>query len=248
MSTEAQVESSEKTVDELHAEIARLRGDLLTIARRVSHDLLSPLGGIISAGDALKESLTDQVSVAQANAVLNSSEELSRLIKRVSFFTQACAVERSPQLMDMNEAVAPALMRLTMQIMSTGATISKPASWPEINGVEDRLQAVWWNLATNALQYAGAAPQIELGWREENGQFRFWVSDNGPGVSSGKLRNLFTPFHRLHELDAPRGLGLAMVQRLVELQGGHCGYESNSRGGACFFFILPGTKADSVPK
>jgi len=67
----------------------------------------------------------------------------------------------------------------------------------------------------------------------------FRVRDNGAGVPAGRRSQLFVPFNLLHELNAPRGLGLPIVNRLVELMGGRCFYEAPVGGGACFFFTLP---------
>src|SRR5262249_25927336 len=74
---------------------------------------------------------------------------------------------------------------------------------------------------------------------KEEQAHRFWVRDHGPDVPAEQRKLLFHPFHRLHELDSANGLGLSIVQRLVELQGGRCGYESAAGGGACFYFALP---------
>ena len=91
----------------------------------------------------------------------------------------------------------------------------------------------------NALQHAGEKPRIELGWRREKEALRFQICDDGGGVPVELRAGLFQPFHSLHKPESTRGLGLSIVQRLVELQAGGCGYEPNPKGGACFFFTLP---------
>ena len=82
--------------------------------------------------------------------------------------------------------------------------------------------------------------RIEIGWDQQGEMYRFWVRDNGVGVPSEKRHQLFHPFNRLHETNAARGLGLPIIERMVRLQGGLCGYESLPGGGSCFFFTLPG--------
>ena len=226
---------------ELLAENARLRGDLLTVARRINHDLQTPLGGIMSAGEALKEILgeTDPSVQPMVTSALNLAEDVSRLIKRTSFVLKASACPLPPQATDMSGVVSTVLSRLESRILSRDATVSQPEAWPEVQGVAAWLEVIWWNLLANALQHAGASPQIELGWGREKAGFSFWVADNGPGVAASRLSQLFQPFHQLHASDAAGGLGLSFVQRMVELQGGECGYEANVGGGACFFFTLP---------
>jgi signal transduction histidine kinase len=106
-----------------------------------------------------------------------------------------------------------------------------------VNGVFPWLEVVWWNLLANALQFG--KDRIELGWQKENGELRFWICDNGAGVPMEKRDKLFQPFHTLHEPDAAHGLGLSIVQRLMELQGGRCRYEPRAEGGSRFYFTLP---------
>jgi len=227
---------------DLSGENARLRGDIMTVARRLSHDLRTPLGGIIAAGEALREILgeTDPGSLPLVAAALDSAEELSQLIKRTSFVLKATARPEQPKLMPMAEAVTATLQRLERRIIAKSATIAQPEIWPQVNGVSSWLETVWWNLVANALQHANKTPlRIELGWTKENEQFRFWVSDNGPGVPEGRHEKLFQPFNLLHESDAPQGLGLSIVQRLVDLHGGSCGCQANPPAGAYFFFQLP---------
>ncbi|HZL13619.1 MAG TPA: HAMP domain-containing sensor histidine kinase, partial [Verrucomicrobiae bacterium] len=80
--------------------------------------------------------------------------------------------------------------------------------------------------------------RVELGWLAEKNKFRFWAGDNGGAIPPEKIAKLFQPFHSLHEPDAAHGLGLPIVQRLMELQGGDCGYE-RAAGGGRFYFTLP---------
>ncbi len=221
-------------------EIARLRGDLLTMARRISHDLRTPLGGIITTAESLKEQLADTgAPTAAADALLQSADEISRLVKRVNLIAKASATPTAKQPVLMAEIVWSVLQQLERRILKRRATVTEPKSWPEVPGVAAWLEAIWWNLLANALQHAGDAPRIEIGWQSADDRVRFWVRDNGPGVPEARGSKLFQPFESLHELDSARGLGLPIVRRLVELQGGACGYEPNPGGGACFFFTLP---------
>jgi two-component system sensor histidine kinase/response regulator len=73
---------------------------------------------------------------------------------------------------------------------------------------------------------------------------RFWVRDNGAGLSSEDLAQLFVPFSRLDPDRAEgHGLGLSIVQRIVERLGGEAGAESEVGKGSVFFFTLPGADA-----
>jgi K+-sensing histidine kinase KdpD len=239
-------EPEQATREELLRENARLRGDLLTIAHRISHDLRTPLGGIITTGEILKEILAENSSspASLMTPLFDSVDDLAKLIENVSFVLKASANPPAKEIVKMEEIVFRTLQRLEARILKKKATISEPATWPEVNGVFTWLEVVWGNLLANALRHGKG--RIELGWREEKGAFRFWVADNGGGVAPEKHEALFHPFHALHKPNAAGGLGLSIVQRLMELQGGTCGYE-HLPDGARFFFTLPAAKNSEAP-
>ncbi len=223
----------------LERENARLRGDLLTVATRVSHDLRTPLGGIVTATEMLNEILAEQnLPTARTRMIFDSAEDLNRLIKKISFITRATANPIPKKLVRMDGIVAGALQRVESQVLKKQATITRPDSWPQVNGVAVWLEEIWWHFLTNALQHTTDKPRIELSWRQEGDRHRFEISDHGSGVPEEIRKGLFRPFHLLHEQNGAKGLGLSVVQRLVELQGGDCGYEPRP-GGSSFFFSLP---------
>jgi signal transduction histidine kinase len=224
---------------------ARLRGDLLTIANRFSHDLRTPLNYIFTAGEAMKEILVEKepAAAAIADSLLSSAEEMTQLIKRVSFVLRASASTPEKTKISMAEPVLIVLQRLESHVLKYQARIIEPAAWPEVQGVASWLEIIWWNLVMNALTHGGQKSQIELGWQGHKQAIRFWITDNGPGVSEGRRNNLFKSFDSLHEAKDFAGMGLAIVRRLVELQGGTCGHESPKSGGSLFYFTLPATSA-----
>jgi K+-sensing histidine kinase KdpD len=101
------------------------------------------------------------------------------------------------------------------------------------------LELVWTNLLLNSLQHGGPTPRIEVGWKHLETETCFWLRDSGPGVAVAKRARLFHPIDRLNELNAPRGYGLSLVQRLVELQSGTTGYHPDPAPGGSFYFTLP---------
>lgn len=220
-------------------ENSRLRGDLLTIASRVSHDLRTPLGGIVTAAEVLREMLAEvERPETLTKAILDSVDDMTRVIRQISFVTRATAQPLPVQRVDMSLVVSTALQRTERLASKRNAAIVEPSSWPEVKGVADWLEYVWRAFLTNALQHTPERVRIEVSWREEKGSLRFGVADNGGGVREDLRSTLFWPFHLLHKPEGARGLGLSIVQRLMELQGGNCGYEPLP-GGSLFYFSLP---------
>lgn len=223
----------------LERENARLRGDLLTIGSRISHDLRTPLGGIVTTTEVLREILAEKKApVTLTQVIFDSVDDQARLIEQVSFLVKATANPLPKKQVRMDEIITVTMQRLESRILKKSATVIEPASWPQINGVASWLEMIWRNFLVNALQHTGEKPRIELSWRKENAGFRFGICDNGPGVPEEIRPGLFQQFDSLYKPDSKRGLGLSIVQRLVDLQGGDCGYEPGPNG-ACFFFSLP---------
>src|SRR5882724_7841680 len=93
--------------DGLLLELARLRGDLLTVATRVSHDLRTPLGGVVSTGEMLKEILAekDPASAALADSLFTSVDEMGKLVGQIRFIAKATADPKPKERVNMGEIV-----------------------------------------------------------------------------------------------------------------------------------------------
>ena len=221
----------------LSRENARHRGELLTMARRVSHDLRTPLGGIIATMDMLAETIPAAADASKP--VFTSIDEITKLITRTSFLLRAIAQPLPCEPVAMGAVVRDALLRLERPIYQRQAVIHQPGTWPGVAGVASWIGIIWWNLMHNALHHAGPSPVITLGWDKIKDNYQFRIHDTGPGPAAKSADALFRSFHRLHDPDAPHGLGLPIVRRLTELQGGTCGYHPMTDGGGTFHFTLP---------
>jgi light-regulated signal transduction histidine kinase (bacteriophytochrome) len=105
------------------------------------------------------------------------------------------------------------------------------------------IQQVWLNLLENANKYSlpSQHPEIEVGSLQEDEQTIFFVRDNGQGFEMQYADKIFRIFHRLDHDDAldSTGVGLAIVQRILQRHGGKIWTNSQPRQGATFFFSLP---------
>lgn len=224
----------------LRREIARLRGDLCTVGRRLTHDLRTPLNSISTANQALAEDAVATGSGQELHRSISAAvKEAGGMIERVGSVLLASARPLESEPVDMEEAVWNARQRLDARLRAAGATIVGPANWPVVQGAPALLELVWVNLLANSVQHGGPAPRIELGWQHVGERTCFWLRDSGAGVPVGQQPRLFHPLDRLNELNAPRGYGLSLVQRLVELHGGSAGYDPQPLPGGTFSFTLP---------
>src|SRR5205807_3443270 len=101
------------------------------------------------------------------------------------------------------------------------------------------------NLVSNAFKFSSSRsdPRIEIGGREEGAEILYWVKDNGTGFDMQYADRLFRVFSRLHRVEEfeGTGVGLALVQRIVQRHGGRVWGEGRPNEGATFFFTLPKT-------
>jgi signal transduction histidine kinase len=148
---------------------------------------------------------------------------------------------------NMQKLVLDAMSRLKDVIHAKGAEILLPYTWPEVLGYEAWLEEVWLNYISNAIKYGGTPPVIQIGSDFlPDERIKFWIKDNGKGLSREEIELLFTKFIRLDTTRAEgHGLGLSIVKRIVEKLNGEVGVESqNIPGEGCvFYFILPLAKS-----
>ncbi|HUR60081.1 MAG TPA: ATP-binding protein [Opitutaceae bacterium] len=228
------------TLLDLRRENTRLRGDLATMGRRLTHDFRTPLSSISTANEALAEpAVATELAPDLHRAIADAVQEAGDLLARVGAVFMASARPIELQPVDMEEVVWNVRQRYDAQVHLAGATIVCPDNWPVVDGEASLLEVVWGNLLLNSLQHAGPAPRIEMGWKRLETETCFWLRDHGPGVRAGQRSRLFHPIDRLNELDAPRGYGLSLVQRLIELHFGTVGYDPEPVPGGTFFFTLP---------
>ncbi len=133
------------------------------------------------------------------------------------------------------------------QIAERGAEVEIEPDLPVVYGDRSRLLEVFQNLVDNAVKFMGdqPAPRIEIGSRTApgvgaGGEAVLYVRDNGRGIDPRYHAKIFGLFERLDIGTEGTGIGLALVQRIVELHGGRIWVESEGTGrGSTFYFTLP---------
>jgi signal transduction histidine kinase len=150
-------------------------------------------------------------------------------------------VELEP--LDMEVILSEVNKRLAHTIQEYQAELVFPEAWPKAFGYAPWVEEIWVNYLSNALKYGGRPPRVELGaTKQADGMVRFWVRDNGPGLSRAEQSRLFVPFTKLAQVRVEGfGLGLSIVRRIVDKLGGQVGVESEGvpGRGSTFSFTLP---------
>jgi PAS domain S-box-containing protein len=232
--------------ERLLEEQKRLIEELNTYAHTVAHDLKNPLGVIVGyatlldrAGADMSAEQFQEVTGLMIRTAFKMESIISALLLLANVRSQG-DVEIGP--LDMAKVVDSALARLSDEIEGAQAEVVKPAAWPVAQGYAHWVEEVWVNYLENAIKYGGTPPRIELGADEAvDGLVRFWVRDNGAGLTEEATACLFQEFSRLkeHREVEGHGLGLAIARRIVAKLGGTVGVESEVGRGSLFHFSLP---------
>jgi len=230
------------------AELQASNEELDAFAHTVAHDLKAPLNVIVGYSAVLEE---DYATMPQEElrlylgTIAQYGHKMSNVIDELFLLASARRmdeVEVGP--LDMAHIVAEAHARLAYLIREHQAEIILPESWPVALGYAPWVEEVWVNYLSNAIKYGGRPPRVELGAVEQaDGTVRFWVRDNGPGLSPEDQARLFVPFTQLRQVRAEgHGLGLSIVLRIVQKMGGQVEVESQIGQGSVFAFTLPGER------
>ncbi len=241
------------------AELETSNKQLDAFADAVAHDLKGPLSTMIGYAEMLKltagELSLDEI-LQHLDTFLRTGYRMTRIVDALLLLAKVYRQEDvTLDTFDMNMAVGEALLQVQSALEARDGVISVPEDWPWASGYMPWVIEVWINYLTNAIKYGGTPPRIELGYdfpaadAPSDGAdtpigsrfVRFWVKDNGPGLSVTQTARLFTPFTRLHPSRASgHGLGLSIVHRIVVRLGGQVGVDSTPEGGSTFWFTLPG--------
>jgi two-component system sensor histidine kinase/response regulator len=248
-----------------NAELEASNADLNAFAHTVAHDLKNPLSTVIGFSSLLETRFTRMEPEKIADSlqrITRTGYKMRDIIDELLLFAsirQTDAVQTHP--LDMGAIVTEVLGRLEPQTQEKRAEIIVPEAWPTASGHVAWIEEVWMNYIGNALKYGGDAsanipPCVELGFTpsdpasstfnppisDPQSSITFWVHDNGPGLMPDEQVKAFMPFTRFHQEKAEgHGLGLSIVQRIVEKLGGQVGVESAGvpGEGCTFWFTLP---------
>lgn len=229
---------------DLQRELVQKNYELDAFAHTVAHDLKNPLNTIVGSMQLLefarKNGDTDKfdeliTTVWKAASKTTDIIEALLLLAGTSQHTQLFI-----SLFNMGTVISKVKERLNFMLKELHGKLSMPEQWPFVAGYPAWVEEIWVNYISNALKYGGTPPLVELGMDDSEDSVRFWVRDNGPGLSQAEQAKLFIPFTRLHTHRAEgHGLGLSIVQNIVSKLGGQAGVESTLGQGSTFYFTLP---------
>jgi PAS domain S-box-containing protein len=244
---------AEEALQRYAAELEQRNEELDAFAHTVAHDLHNPLSVIVGFADTLQEdfaAIPRERFNEYLETIARNGRTMSNIIDELLLLAGVRLMEVEMDPIDMVWVAAEAQQRLAYMVQQYRANVILPPeeSWPVAVGYAPWVEEVWVNYISNAIKYGGSPPRVELGGTEQaDGMMRFWVRDNGRGLTLEEQERLFIPFTRLDRVRAKgHGLGLSVVRRIVERLGGQVGVESATGQGSVFYFTLPGTASSGL--
>jgi PAS domain S-box-containing protein len=237
-------EELEQRVIERTAQLEAANKELESFSYSVSHDLRAPLRAIDGFSRILVEDYSASLppnELRYLQLIRTNTTGMGDLIDDLLAFSRLSRQPFNKQI------VQPMLVvREALRIVQSDQAAPQPriiiGELPECEADPALLKQVWINLLSNAIKYTRKqpVPQIEVGFKYVDGATVYFVRDNGVGFDMQYADKLFGVFQRLHRAEdyEGTGVGLAIVQRIIQRHGGRIWAEAIPNVGATFYFTL----------
>jgi PAS domain S-box-containing protein len=233
---------------EAEEELRKINQELENFVNVVSHDLKTPIISIQGFSSRLLKKYDEKLGAKgkdylqqiktgadRMESLVSDLLSLSRAGRVVSTFTEA------PSL----EIARNAASSLRDRVEENGIELVIADNLPTIYCDAERMYQVFQNLLVNAIKFVRGTknPRIEVAYEDKGDFHQFSVGDNGIGIDPKYHQTIFEMFRRLEETENPEGsgLGLTIVDRIINNHGGKVWVESEKARGATFYFTLPKT-------
>lgn len=227
---------------QISAELVRSNRELEQVAYGASHDLKAPLRGIATVCDWLEDDLGDAMTEdarKHLGQLRSRVRRMGAIVDGILAFARVGQTRAQPESTDIGD-----LLRDVVELLHPpdGAIIQIAPGMPVARVQRQLIEQVFSNLIGNALKYGRRADvRVDVGASETDRFFEFWITDNGPGIAPQHHERIWSLFQRLESQEQIEGtgVGLALVKKIVEGQGGRAWVESQAGHGATFRFLWP---------
>jgi signal transduction histidine kinase len=234
-------------------QLAHANKELDAFSYSISHDLGAPLRAISGFTAILRDEHGASLAPGGRDAldrIARNGQRMGQMIEDLLRFSRCGRQPLAKVHVDVSALVSEVVAELREQQPGRSIDVSI-ASLPYCVGDPSLLRQVFVNLLSNAFKFTRETPQarIEVGFAEFAFGPAYFVRDNGAGFDMRYAERLFNVFTRLHRSTQYEGtgVGLSIVQRIVERHGGRIGFDAKPKEGACFYFSIPGAGRTSAP-
>jgi len=226
-------------------EIERRNKELDDFTYVVSHDLKEPLVTIEGYGKILHSDFQKELGptgIDYLKSMINSANRMKKFIDDLLALTRLSRVTESFRPTQIGKLIEEVKGDLEFALREKNVRFVIPDVMPTITCNESQMKLVFRNLISNAIKFNDKpAPEIVIGYEEDPGDYKLFVQDNGIGIEPQYFEKIFGIFQRLHRSEdyGGTGVGLTIVQKIIDLHEGRIWVESKIGEGTTFFFTIP---------
>ncbi|MDH5716263.1 MAG: response regulator [Spirochaetia bacterium] len=230
---------NEAQQEKLLKKIAFINKELKEFAHIVSHDLKTPLRSINSLASWIKEDYYNVID-EKGKKYLDDMQEKARLMHSLidGILRYSLAGEEKEEKVKIDIKY---LLSEILRILSPTENIKFifETEFPRLYFEKNRIEQIFLNIISNAVKYNDKEKGvIKVGCKSEEGFWKFYIIDNGPGMPK-VVENNIKNMNKLLTQNNGSGIGLSIVKKLVNLYGGEVSITSVKKKGTSFYFTLP---------
>jgi len=244
---EEELEKLNKDLEAAVRELRQANEELQDFAHVTAHDLKTPLRAIGTLADWLLKDYADKFDEQgrqKVKLLVQRAVQMSALIDDILRYSRIGHDGMKKRLVDLNTILSEVIAGIDP---SEHIEISVENELPVLMCERTQILQVFQNLLSNAVKYMDKPRgQIKIGCVERDGFWEFSVNDNGPGIDKRHYERIFKLFQTLSPCDGVEntGIGLSIVKKIVELNGGSVSVKSEVGEGSTFVFTLPKQNSD----
>jgi len=229
-------------VAERTEELNNVNKELKDFAYIVSHDLKAPLRGINELSNWISEDYSDVLDKEgkeNLGLLRERTERMNSMIQGILEYSRVGRTELEAEKIDLNNLVEGVIDLLAPP---DNIKITIEDKLPEYSANRTRLSELFQNLISNAIKYTDKPEGIiKINCTDEGNEWKFGVSDNGPGIEEKHFEKIFKIFQILGSVPSEKstGIGLTIVKKIIDMYKGRIWIESSVGKGTTFYFTLP---------
>ncbi|MDQ3535980.1 MAG: ATP-binding protein [Bacteroidota bacterium] len=234
---------SKKRIERLFGITRQLKianADLENFIYSASHDLRSPISNLEGLIQILKNELENKIGTSELTLIRMITTSIVRFKQTIFDLTELSTfqkqVEEAQEPIMLEEVLEDVKTNIHNQIEESGATIETDFSISEVKFARKNLRSIIFNLLINAVKYRSLNRPllIKLSSRKRGNWVLFTIEDNGLGFLPEQKEKLFQIFKRIHTHVDGTGVGLYIVKKIIENNGGRIEVESDLDKGSKF--------------
>ncbi|MFF7051739.1 ATP-binding protein [Streptomyces griseorubiginosus] len=245
-----------RSINDMLAALRDSRRAQRLLAEDAAHELKTPLTSLrlnvellirLDRRGTLDSALPAESRTRLLNDLGAQVAELSTLVAELTDLARGDVSDESTELLDLADVVAAAVTRARSRAPDVEVTLDVTSVW--VSGRPAALERAVLNLIDNAGKWSPADQPVQVRLRAEDASVVLEVDDAGPGIEAADVPRVFDRFYRADSARAlpGSGLGLSIVQRVVDAHGGRVGVARSARGGALLRVGLPAAAPPPAP-